>query len=194
MSLPKWDDEMKFELLRLKSELKPENFRSLHRPIGLGKLTKKSAQKNLAHSPAKNPRRQSATSEENLRPRFRPESIPPVPTAEPKRGLTRLVFAHALDILFVTTTLGLGLLLASYVMDPNHVSDNPELLRQAVPLRFLAKAKGIQLVLGLYGFFGLYWVFFKLASGATLGESFLDNFWTLQKSRERAPVKDSGDS
>src|SRR5690606_16359161 len=40
MSLPRWDDDMKFELLRLKSELKPENFRVLHTPIGIGAVTK----------------------------------------------------------------------------------------------------------------------------------------------------------
>ncbi len=38
MSLPRWDDEMKFELFRLKSELRPENFRVLAPPLGIGHM------------------------------------------------------------------------------------------------------------------------------------------------------------
>ena len=38
MNGPRWDDEMKFELFRLRSELRTENFRVLATPLGLGRM------------------------------------------------------------------------------------------------------------------------------------------------------------
>ncbi len=37
MNGPRWDDEMKFELFRLRSELRTENFQVLATPLGLGR-------------------------------------------------------------------------------------------------------------------------------------------------------------
>lgn len=205
MTLPKWDDEMKFELLRLKSELRPDNFRVLHRPIGLGRLIEPElpsapeyrSQAMASHtSPSDPASKQGAQLPIESRLAALP-SLPPLPTtsvSSMSRGLTKMLLIHALDIGFVVMTIGLGLLLASWLIDPGHVSKNPELLKQATPLRFLFKSNILILALGLYGFFSLYWLFFKLVSGSTLGESFLDNFRSLQNPRRSASVKDSGDS
>lgn len=195
MNLPRWDDDMKFELLRLKSELKPENFRVLHHPMGLGTVTKKISPQSTKLVKVPHP----SAAQTQARPVQRPRETQaparvPAPRPRPRKSFTRLVFIHALDLAFVALTIGLGLLLASWVIDPKHVSENPQLLKKAIPLQFLTKNNAFALVAGLYGFFSLYWLFFKFVSGSTLGESFLDNFWTLQNPRERASAKDSGDS
>ena len=201
MTLPRWDDEMKFELLRLKSELRSENFRVLHAPIGLGALKKNAI--DIASFPhlkpaaaADNRRRNDLphTAESKLGSVPALPPIPSFPSASSSRSLSKLLIIHSLDLGFVTVTLGLGLLLASWLIDPGHVSDNPDLLRQALPMHFVIKSSVAWLVAGLYGFFSVYWLFFKLVSGSTLGESFLDNFWSLQNSRRAKSIKDSIDS
>ncbi|RZA23964.1 MAG: hypothetical protein EOP10_11295 [Proteobacteria bacterium] len=193
MTLPRWDDDMKFELLRLKNDLKAENFRALHNPIGLRPITRKSE--------TKIPRSISPMAPVSVKPpsRFRPETLPTglspdLPQRAHSKSFSRLLVIHALDIAFVLLTIGLGLLLATWVIDPKHISKNPVLLKQAAPLLFLTKSNAFALVALLYGFFSLYWLFFKLVTGSTLGESFLDNFRTLQNPRRQASAKDSGDS
>lgn len=214
MTLPKWDDEMKFELLRLKSELRPDNFRVLHNPIGLGRIAKsdeaqavEALHPNLlasARAPASlhipDALRQTRANEpqSSIESRLAAvPSLPPLPTKSGSplgRSLTKIFLIHLLDVAFVLMTLGLGLLLATWLIDPGHVPPNTDLLKQATPMRFLFESNLLFLVLGLYGFFSLYWLFFKLVSGSTLGESFLDNFWSLQNPRRTASVKDSRDS
>lgn len=207
MTLPKWDEEMKFELLRLKSELRSENFRVLHTPIGLGRLTAsdiesgpelKSAPSSHSFHSAMSEHQRMQCAQPSIESRLAAvPSLPPLPTksvSSMSRSLTKILIIHTLDVGFVVMTLGLGLLLATWLIDPGHVPTNPELLKQATPLRFLLENNLFVLALGLYGFFSLYWLFFKLVSGSTLGESFLDNFWSLQNPRRTASVKDSGDS
>ena len=213
MALPRWDEEMKFELLRLKTELRSENFRALHTPIGLGLISKaledESNPQNgiyphltnaaLVMSTSTATTRANGQKAANARLPSLP-SLPPLAPLPPKtassmsRSLTKILIIHSLDVGFVVMTLGLGLLLASWLIDPDHLSENPELLKQATPIRFLLESNALTLALGLYGFFSLYWLFFKLVSGSTLGESFLDNFWSLQNPRRMPSVKDSGDS
>jgi hypothetical protein len=228
MTLPRWDDEMRFELLRLKNELKAENFRILHHPIGLRAVAKVqearaqtpqiplpmtrsaslsqsqtkshsslSLSQSTANAPSKAPA--SANKRINQTSRFRPSAraegaLHLTALARVQLGITKRLVIHALDIVFVSMTIGLGLLLASWITDPTHLSKNPELLRQTPPLRFLMHSNVILLVALLYGFFSLYWLFFKLVTGSTLGESFLDNFRNLQNPRGGASAKDSGDS
>ncbi|RZA12990.1 MAG: hypothetical protein EOP10_30505, partial [Proteobacteria bacterium] len=133
MTLPRWDEEMKFELLRLKSELRPENFRVLHAPIGLGRITK-------IDEPAAQPisyARAVKSAETHV------AAIPPLPLPAAKhnssmsRSLARLLIIHSLDVAFVVMTLGLGLLFASWLIDPGHMALSPELLKRAAPIRFL---------------------------------------------------------
>lgn len=201
MSLPRWDDEMKFELLRLKSELKPENFRVLHQPMGLGTLTKKpSSNKNPITESTKNLR--ASPSPLEARPsspklRSAPQAAPiptPVVRTKPQSALLRTFFVHALDISFVLLTVVIGVLLTIWVIDPTHFSKNPELLKRSIPVQFISKNSALALVAGLYAFFSLYWLFFKLVSGSTLGESFLENFRTSHNPRQHASGKASGDS
>ncbi len=201
MILPQWDSDMKFELLRLKSELRAENFRALHHPIGLGHPTaSRQESQGTSLSPLSGPSARSTVGPAPVAPRL--GAAPPLPlpslpmnSASPMpRSLTKIFFIHFLDIVFVLITLGLGLLFACWLIDPGHVPWSPEQLKQASPLRFLREVHVVGLMLALYSFFSLYWLFFKLVSGSTLGESFLDNFWTLQKPRTAASIKDSGDS
>lgn len=207
MTLPRWDEEMKFELLRLKSELRSENFRVLHTPIGLGRLTASRVESpSDASLLAGSPTFTSSVSDFQFKPvaqklmESRLAAVPSLPTLPTKsvssmsRSLTKILIIHTLDVGFVVMTLGFGLLLATWLIDPGHGPANPELLKQATPLRFLLENNLFVLALGLYGFFTLYWLFFKLVSGSTLGESFLDNFWSLQNPGKASSVKDSGDS
>ncbi len=201
MSLPRWDDEMKFELLRLKTELKPENFRALHRPIGLGISTKKNqTPSKLPHLAPKTNTAQVHEGSRQAQMRFRPQSIterqdaPRQVAPSFSQKLLRLLAIHTLDILFVVITLGVGLLAAAWILDPASVSTDPLLLKEAAPVRILLKSKGFMILLGVYGFFSVYWLFFKIATGATLGESFLGNFRNLQNTRDTRSIKDSGDS
>ncbi|MBC7658201.1 MAG: hypothetical protein H7249_00680 [Chitinophagaceae bacterium] len=208
MTLPRWDEDMKFELLKLKSELRPENFRVLHAPLGLGRLTKSDAvtalkepvfpHLALPQHPEGILDTNKGTSSKAIEARLAAiPSLPELPshaTVSLSRRFSKLLIIHTLDVGFVVMTVALGLLLASWLIDPSHVSENPELLKQATPIRFLAESNAVTIVLGLYGFFSLYWLFFKLVSGSTLGESFLDNFWSLQNPRRTALGKDSGDS
>lgn len=207
MSLPRWDDEMKFELLRLKSELKVENFRVLHQPLGLGRVTKKTSEVKMG------PPLQTTVSELRQHAidvhaaKFRSAASSSTPThARPSQfsqerrsrsapnSFSRFILVHALDVGFVLLSIAFGVLLAIWVIDPKHLSENPQLLRQSLPLQFLMESNAFALVIGLYAFFSLYWLFFKFVTGSTLGESFLNNFWSLQNPRKSASVKDSGDS
>jgi len=254
MTLPKWDEEMKYELLRLKSELRSDNFRVLHNPIGLGRLSggdgssfggkelfpmPKLAQPLFAPphdgpaplaAPLRKDRDKDREKESGLLAAIPPlPPLPPLPQTQSQsqapmplkaqavasplptqlplplpplsaEGLSlssrvmKKAIAHSLDLTFVVMTLGLGLLLATWLIGPVNVSENPDHLKHAAPLRFLMESSTLALVLGVYGFFSFYWLFFKLVSGSTLGESFLDNFSSLQNSRNTPPVNDSGDS
>lgn len=217
MSLPRWDDEMKFELLRLKSELRPESFRVLHTPMGIGVSTKrqdtpnprgvhlphltKSTQRLAGTSPeAKHPsvaRSPKASEQKRSEPKAKlntPVAVAPLPTKKFSNRWPKLLLVHALDLAFVLLTLGLGLLLANWFIDPKNFSANPGVLKQAFPLQLLIKSHGFKLLLGLYAFFSVYWLFFKLVTGSTLGESFFGNIGPLQNPRDTAPVKDSSDS
>ncbi len=52
MAVPQWDEEMKFELFRLKSELRLDNFRVLAMPLGLGAITREPSSREAPLFPA----------------------------------------------------------------------------------------------------------------------------------------------
>ncbi len=221
MTLPRWDEDMKYELLRLKSELRSDSFRVLHTPLGLGRVVGSEQKAALSTGselyalplsqvlftpPSEHTvhqeleaAREAALAAAQAQVQAPALSLPvlseplPLPTSLAQR-LVKILIVHSLDLGFVVVTLGLGLLLATWLIDPGNVSENPNLLKHAAPLRFLLGSNTLALVLGVYGFFSFYWLFFKLVSGSTLAESFLDNFWSLQNPRKAPSVKDSGDS
>src|SRR5690606_4891605 len=145
-----------------KSELRPENFRALHQPLGLGTMRADPAmgmQSPFPH-PAGASRMGSDVPEAAEKSRF----IPPVSQSLPQsahdmigpqppfsrqgyealgktpkgwKQILRLALVHALDLAFVCLCLSLGLILLSWVIDPQNVSLNPDTLKQASPLQFL---------------------------------------------------------
>jgi len=91
MQHPHWDDEMKFELFRFRSELKTENIRVLAEPMGLG-LVKHESNKGrslypqLAHAPMQS----ETAATKNLKARSTPTPIPmnyPTPSEMPAASL-----------------------------------------------------------------------------------------------------------
>lgn len=216
MSLPRWDEEMKFELLRLKSELRPENFRVLHQPLGLGTMRVEALQTQASLFPHLG--REAAKAEPWLGTQAMSPSErlnPPLTTNEPPASLlraakvqpslakaprssvarlTRAVLVHVLDLSFVCLSLSLGLILLSWVVDPGHMSFNLDTLKEAGPLQFLQKLQTLALVLGVYTSFVLYWIFFKVVSGSTLGETCFDLMKDTETRGTAAPINGSGDS
>ncbi len=91
MQHPLWDDEMKFELFRFRSELKTENIRVLAEPMGLGLVKResnpgRSLYPQLAHAPLQ-PEKQDA---KNLKTKATPAPTPmnyPVPSEMPATSL-----------------------------------------------------------------------------------------------------------
>lgn len=215
MSLPRWDDEMKFELLRLKSELRPENFRVLHQPLGLGTLRADLGQTSpfphlapMAQPTPADPWLETQAQEKNkARPTSRGMQPPPsllsaegLPSARskaPSSGLAsyaRFALVHILDLSFVCLCLSLGLILLSWVVDPQHLSFDLGTLKQASPLQFLQNLQTLALVLGVYTAFVLYWIFFKVVSGSTLGETCFELIKNSETRGTAAPINGSGDS
>lgn len=91
MQHPLWDDEMKFELFRFRSELKTENIRVLAEPMGLGLVKRESSQgrslyPQLAHAPMQ----PETTPAKNLKTKATPAPTPmnyPVPSEMPAASL-----------------------------------------------------------------------------------------------------------
>jgi hypothetical protein len=208
MSLPRWDDEMKFDLLRLKSELRPENFRALHQPLGLGTVRSDPLKAPTMPFPHLTPMKADAKDAEK-RPYMPglPQSMPttlvdaigPLPPLGkgPRTRLQsalRFAMVHALDLAFVCLCLSLGLILLSWVVDPLHVSLDLNTLKQASPLQFLQKLQTLAVIVGIYTAFVLYWIFFKVVSGTTLGETCVDLMKQEQMPGRSAPLNGSGDS
>jgi hypothetical protein len=91
MQHPLWDDEMKFELFRFRSELKTENIRVLAEPLGLGLVKRESSQgrslyPQLAHAPMQ----PETTPAKNLKTKATPAPAPmnyPTPGEMPAASL-----------------------------------------------------------------------------------------------------------
>lgn len=207
MSLPRWDDEMKFELFRLKSELRPENFRVLAPPLGIGHIKQEArVGKALYPSLPSAPLPQSTIGSPSLpapppiaatlpltpvheatRAPAEPESLGSTylsyaggaqsqHTASRPARMVRAIFIHVLDLGFVGLCLALGFVVLGLIIDPTNMSFELDILGQSVPAQVLHKMQGWTVLIGVYMVFTLYWLFFKLVSGATLGESCLHNF------------------
>ncbi len=228
MSGPRWDDEMKFELFRLKSELRSENFRVLATPLGLGRITQdpsqarrpeKSLYPRLGHIPepvatkpsqvlfptpgkAKSPHQlspiQSVSAQDMLRRTWthETEETDLSALAAPLRGeyqsslisrVGSIVLAHVIDMLFVGLCLALGFVVLVLILDPAHLSLAPDGLLESVPMQVLRKIEVWTLCLGVYLVFALYWLFFRLVSGITLGESCVNNFRLSEGEMAAAP-------
>lgn len=227
MSGPRWDDEMKFELFRLKSELRSENFRVLATPLGLGRLMADPQQarrpeRSLYPSLTRTTEPLAAqtltrTAEPQLFPRPARAILRPIQvTAEPIRRtltheteeldlsalasplmveekphfgfkLSHFLLAHILDLTFVGICLALGFVVLVLILDPGHLSLAPDGLLESVPMQVLRRLETWTLCLGVYVVFGLYWLFFKLVSGSTLGESCVNNFRQRELEMAAAP-------
>jgi hypothetical protein len=91
MQHPLWDDEMKFELFRFRSELKTENIRVLAEPLGLGLVKRESSQgrslyPQLAHAPMQ----PETAPAKNLKTKATPAAVPmnyPTPSEMPAASL-----------------------------------------------------------------------------------------------------------
>ena len=223
MSLPQWDDEMKFELFRLKSELRTENFRVLSAPLGLGRITTEPTSRDTllyapmqplvvplcenqggSHVPASLPptkiASRAATHPMALEPM---DSLVTKPTFQEEQSIReefmpsnvgrwlRPLFAHSLDLLFIGYCLSLGLLLLGWIVDPMHLTLNFDDLAQLAPLEVLKKMRAPTLLGGLYGFFTIYWLFFRFVSGQTLGENWVSYLHQDQKVLSGLSGKDS---
>ena len=71
MQHPLWDDEMKFELFRFRSELKAENIRVLAEPMGLGLVKREStAGRSLYPQLAQKPLAYEQQASKNLKPKL----------------------------------------------------------------------------------------------------------------------------
>jgi hypothetical protein len=92
MQHPHWDDEMKFELFRFRSELKTENIRVLAEPLGLGLVKHennagRSLYPQLAHAPMQS----ETAATKNLKTKSTPTPNPmsyPTPSAMPAASLS----------------------------------------------------------------------------------------------------------
>lgn len=231
MKHPQWDDEMKFELFRFRSELRIEDIRVLAQPLGLGllplepeearSLYPKLAAPNLnGDTPARafQQLRQSTAVLQPSRPKaqdmkvssqLRPETLPQrdlhsIQQAEPafrklkgssaKSRWLYLVLAHCVDLGFIGVCLAMGFLVLIGMIDPSSLSLKPHILSQSLPLQFLSHISPWLILLGVYVIFACYWLFFKIISGLTLGETYLHNFNHGSDQLQEALYKESGDS
>jgi hypothetical protein len=91
MQHPLWDDEMKFELFRFRSELKTENIRVLAEPMGLGLVKRESSQgRSLYPQLAHTPMHPETTAAKNLKTKATPAPTPmnyPAPSEMPAASL-----------------------------------------------------------------------------------------------------------
>jgi hypothetical protein len=228
MQHPLWDDEMKFELFRFRSELKTEHIRVLAEPLGLGLVKRESSQgrslyPQLAHAPMQ----PETAAAKNLKAKATPAAVPmnyPTPSEMPAASLQAspvppisnpdqalmpradrpqqsaprrwlfLLLSHCVDLGFVGLCLGLGFIVLGFVIDPANMSLHPKILLEAAPAQVLRQVHGLALMVGVYVVFGCYWFFFRIVSGATLGETCLHNFSHDSEPPRSASVKASGDS
>lgn len=219
MSGPRWDEEMKFELLRLRSEMRSENFRVLATPLGLGRISvpQTAAKKSLypvlrTPSSLKPPRPAPADSSRETAASPQSQAMMPISALEqlqegtatqkrrsflPQTRLGRMLHPlsiHMLDLGFVLLCLGMGLVVLGFILDPTQMSWRPEQLAQALPIQMLQRLQAWTLIVGVYLIFGLYWLFFKIVSGHTLGESLWPKFSAADKEVAAAPDNASGET
>lgn len=91
-----------------------------------------------------------------------------------KRSLFyKYVKSHLIDMVFVTVTLAMAVCGFGWVVDDMPSAWDPQALRDWLPIRLLADTEPLHLLLGIYAVFLLYWLFFKLILGATIGQSLI---------------------
>lgn len=95
----------------------------------------------------------------------------PAPTdgSGPRVGLERRLMAWAVDFLFVTSSLAVALTLATVIAKAK-AGDGTSLL-ELRPVTWLASYAPYQILIGVYGVYLVYGLFFKLFVGRTFGES-----------------------
>ncbi len=226
MSQPQWDEEMKFELFRLKSDLRIENFRVLATPLGLGQVQQDAAEAESPLFPSPPlatpvpaaafqasvllnappiPTKPLPPPQAIAMPLTRVENFEPIEenldeqmTAYSQDSLvyqprwiiySRFILGHSLDLLFVGSSLAIGLLVLTWVTDPTHMSLDWSLLSQAFPINLLQKMRLWALLAGLYLVFTVYWLFFRFVSGQTLGESCVHSFSQDEEALSPQPSK-----
>jgi hypothetical protein len=151
------------------------HFEALSPGIGLGNLRPRRKLEARASSEAK--RTASGINDIPITFRDEPLIMPPNPRRVARRQgaglttrLTRRLIAHALDLLVIALTLVIGSKVMSYVLvPPEHVTLN--YLRGLLDIEVYRRL-GFNTILAIVYFaFGVYWVFFKIFAGLTLGES-----------------------
>lgn len=85
--------------------------------------------------------------------------------------IAHLLLGHLVDIIVVTMTLSVGLIVADYYLSSNNYSQTEFILSNLLPIKIYKEVGFWKCVLGVYGVFIIYWSFFKLFYGATFGNS-----------------------
>ena len=83
------------------------------------------------------------------------------------------VFAHILDIFFVSLTISFVLIAAGFVIDPHGFSSDFESIKSWWPYRLVNDLGAKYLLISIYVVFLTYWTVFKLFVGSTLGSFFV---------------------
>ena len=83
----------------------------------------------------------------------------------------KYVKSHLIDMLFVILTLFMAASGFALVVEGKPLAWNLQALRDWLPMQWLVELEPIYLLLGIYGVYLMYWLFFKLVLGSTLGQS-----------------------
>ncbi|SME94485.1 hypothetical protein [Pseudobacteriovorax antillogorgiicola] len=183
MSGLEWNDELKLELLRLKAEINPQSLKVLSKGIGIGNIKSVKANNPIFEEETKRHMRVAkATVSNSQRPSYtmplKPSEQAPIPTPryieqaaniQKGRGFRLFFQSHLLDILFILFSITVGVLFLGIIFDRQHLSAGH--WDQWFPLRLVEGVSLVSAAAIVYGLFGIYFLFFRLAMGMTLGES-----------------------
>ena len=175
-----WNEEMKLELLRLKAELSPQKFRVIGKGIGIGEV-KIQKNENPIFAEITNSRMQQQ-SQQGVKSRTQTYTTPLSPFKSKsdekptkKRGKKiqnpqHFIFlkSHIVDILFILSTILVGILSLGLILDFNNFSSGN--WYHWLPSRLVEQLGYFSVGAIIYGLFGVYFIFFRFALGKTLGE------------------------
>lgn len=182
---------LSIELRQLSQTLTPERFQPLSQGLGLGQLEDKKNQPIAPATIAPSMRRPKegvvpppkflcadlnnqmfATPQMPMSQTFSMDSAFASPDRDfkTKRSLLHSFIAHAVDLIVVMMSLMIAMIVTGWVFTPEGEQWSFSVFSNWDPLKIVAGIHPILILFVVYAIFGIYWLFFKFVSGATLGQ------------------------
>lgn len=195
-----WDESLKLELIRLKSELSPQSIKPAASGFGFGSFLPREGADDRHEAKQQSIESENAALREQVRKLSQKKNYAPIsePTSAKVHGqqvahdlavgsqcetleqvatigknhlFYKFLKSYFIDIVFVIGTLVVVLLGVGLVFDGHHMVWNWEGLLHWLPVRYLLEASWLAVGGGFLLLFLVYRLFFKIIAGHTLGES-----------------------